>query len=401
MKRILLILFFLVSAVSAIAQDDYDVYTPKVYAPLQYSPKATFRFTPRPFSATSVAATVQNLKTFIEKTKAYPELKTEYRGDWNDYVTLAAKYLAKGKPMEYIGNRKQMKYFPEDWAFLDRHIYDSELTAKKQKEKKSVRDSIAFRTSFVRDSTLARESFVKDSLLARRRFETDSLYRANFRKVNHYDYVLFDGPHGNPKLCYRKGKIIDGKIYNEAGLLEKEYKGGRLVHDYEYSDWYVKSIQNSSFDRDRILKNYSDFYCDDKILRRKSYYVSGEAVRERRVDREEYYNANGVVTKEVQYGGLTDDGIDYEVVFLSYFPDNKTVKTQQVTYHEEYDIRRMGNVAIMEFFSDGNRKQTKKYRKVNSGKLIIKEIWTYKDGYANVEYYDFDGNLERRTTETL
>lgn len=229
MKRIILILSFIASFIPATAQQEfdlhtqkintqlqvkgiseipdftnvqknYDVYVPIVYVPLHYRPKATFRFNPKPYSEPRVDATVDNLKLFLEKAKAYPKMKVEYSGDWNDYVEIAAKYLAKGKSTEYIGDKKHMKYFQKDWALLDRYIYDEKFMVNKQREEQSINDSIASRTKFVSDSLEARHNFVKDSIAARMKFVEDSLYRENYRKTHHYDHVVFDGPHGEPVL---------------------------------------------------------------------------------------------------------------------------------------------------------------------------------------------------------
>ncbi|MGM9736978.1 MAG: hypothetical protein ACI3ZT_01030 [Candidatus Cryptobacteroides sp.] len=397
MKRIFLILLFIASVIPAMAQKDFDIYVPKEYAPLHYRPYTTFRFTPEPYREANVIATVQKLKEFLIKTKAYPELYTEYKGDRNDYVTIAAKYLAKGKAFEYeyIGDKKQMKYFQEDWLFLDRYIYDEKMMANKQAAEKSINDSIAFRTKFVSDSLAARQTFVKDSLAARTEFVEDSLYRANYRKIHHYDHVVFDGPHGEPLLCYRRGKIIDGKIFNEYGLVSKVYKDGELIHDYEYSNEYLHSINvigdsypTGGFD--------DGVQIHDKVRRMRTFYYF---FYPERINYILYYNADGLDEKKIVYDNNGD--IKYEIEYLSYYPDDKTVKTETVTYYKESDISYNGNYKIIDFFSDGSKKKAILFRKLKSGELIIKEIWTYRNGFADVEYYDFNGNLERQSTEIL
>ena len=79
---------------------------------------------------------------------------------------------------------------------------------------------------------------------------TDSIYRADYRKRNNYDYVVFDGPHGAPQLCYRRGKIIEGNTYNSEGKVEKCYENGKLVHDYTYS--YGVEHYDGSYDYDVV-----------------------------------------------------------------------------------------------------------------------------------------------------
>ena len=406
MKRFSFFVLFLLpelylSAQTASDQNNYDKYQPREYTPMRYFPKSTGGpLVIRPYTHEPVVPTAKKLYTFINQTKStHPELKSTYKGDWNAYVDLCAKYMARGRDYENLSKKKQMKYFQEDWELLDRSLYDDDYQARKEAKERSIKDSLARRDRFVSDSIQFRTAFVKDSLAGRRKFVDDSLYRADYRKKHNYDYVVFDGPHGEPRLCYRNGKLIDGKIYNEYGLLEKEYKGGRLIYDCEYSDWYSKAIKDEHFDRGR---DHSSFYIYDKILRRKRYYYSGNDVREGRIGRDEYYNAAGLLTKKIGYEYIDYEYLDKMIIdYLEYYPDNKTVKRQKVTYFSDSDISRMGNVAVMDFFSNGSRRQTKKYRKLSSGNLIIKEIWTYRDGYADVEYYDFDGNLERRSTEYL
>lgn len=277
-------------------QKNYDVYVPIVYVPLRYRPKATFRYNPKPYSEPRVDATVDNLKLFLERAKAYPKIKAELKGDWNDYVEIAAKYLAKGKSTEYIGDKKHMKYFQKDWAPLDRYIYDEKFMVNKQRVKQSINDSIAFRTKFVSDSPDARQNFVKDSIAARMKFVEDSLYRENYQKTHHYDHVVFDGPHGEPQLCYRKGKIIDGKIFNEYGLVSKVYKDGELIHDYEYSNLYLRLIKATS---DSYPTGGSDdgVQIHDRVKRIRTFF---EYDYPETIDYVLYYDADGLDEKKIE-----------------------------------------------------------------------------------------------------
>lgn len=66
-------------------------------------------------------------------------------------------------------------------------------------------------------------------------------------------------------------KIIDGKIYNEYGLVSKVYKDGELIHDYEYSNLYLRLIKATS-DSYPTGGFYGGVQIQDKVRRMRTFF---------------------------------------------------------------------------------------------------------------------------------
>ena len=380
MKRILFVVCAFIS-LCAKAQVDYDrfefdAYKPKPYKPLVYCPKETGApFLNLPYSEKEIIRTVGELSVFYDLSLSYPEVSKSYSGDLAEYKKLLDKYLQKGDKDKNIGNKKQMKYFREDWTRLDKFFYYQELESERLRKEKAVADSIAYREKFVRDSLVIRDRFVQDSLLARQAyvkdsiesreiFVRDSLYRDGIRKKGGYDYVEFFGPHGVPVRCYRNGKLIDGSTYtsSEGEVLEKEYKNGVLIVERTY-------------DRASNLKSVA------------------------------YIDENGSKKRAIRYG---DDGEPSSLTIWGYYPDGKTKKTASTYYYTGSELSGQppkGKTYVEEYYSDGEKKEMRYYRaQSEGGKLYKKEIPHFKmtsfgyGGYFETIYYDFDGKYERTET---
>lgn len=386
MKNTLVVLLSLVS-VCAFAQVDYDKYTPKKYSPKQYIPISTGApLEILPYEEMETVATVENLVSLIDRIEKHPEMQSQLLGNLAEYKKLASKYMDKGKQNENVGKKKSMKHFQEDWILLDRYIYERNCESARMKKESSVRDSLSHRKRFVEDSLKLRESFVNDSLTARNTFIEDSLYRADFRKKGNYDYVEFDGPHGKPGLCYRKGKIVDGTTYNQYGLVEKVYWHGELIQDYSYNDEYLVIAKKKD---DFNNKGFPEVY--DHVKNAKTIYtLSGSAILS-----VEYYDMRGIRIKRISY----EDGSPDSETQYTYFPDNKTVKqSTYVDYHPSSDS--LGETVVTDYYSDGNERQYRVYRTLSNGNRVLRKAIIKKDGYDVIEYYDFNGEFERSETKS-
>ena len=381
MKRILAVLLTLLP-ICSLAQVDYDKYIPEQYYPESFIPNFFRRNLRLPrYQEKQVSPTVIELKTLLEKSDQFPEVQRQFLGDLTEYNKLVTRYQKRGKLNEDIGKNKAMAHFQEDWTALDKFLFAKECRAI------VVRDSLAWRDQFVRDSLERRKEFVADSLEARESFVTDSLYRDAFRKEGNYDYVKFDGPGGRPILCYRDGKIIDGKTYNSSGLVEKVYEDGVLIHDYQYSEDYIRDKDKDPVGFDVISTSIytTSHYVYDAAQKQKTYYTN---VKEKKIDKIEYFDDEDINYKSVYY----ESGEPYLEVYIEYYPDKKTHK-------------RIGRIklktdetSLSDYYSDGTIKETRYYRAESEGGAI-KRREIQRDGYEVIEYYDFNGHFERQETK--
>lgn len=396
MKRILALVLIL-APLFCRAQTDYDTYVPMAYSPMEYRPMYTgepLQF--QPYQDKTVTPTVAELKRFLERTQKYPDMKVKYKGGWDNYVDLASRYLAKGQYDRDLSNSPKMKHFQRDWTLLDHRYYEEELNSKTEAKKKMMRDSLAARQRFVNDSVSFRRTFVKDSTQARDTFVQDSVYRAGYRNRYGFDYVAFDGPHGEPLLCYRGGKLIQGKTFNEYGLIEKIYRDGKLVNRFQYNDAFLYRAGKSN----KSVSWSDDAYIDDSVQSHRLYYSSP---RDSEIDKIFMYGKNNKPTKAFFYGRGVYYKPDVDAAYYpnpertetyTYHPDNKTISTVKKYYKTE------DRIEYYEHYSDGTRKQMTEYRHSPYGGYTVKLIRTYEDGYNVVQYFDFDGKLERRVTES-
>ena len=115
-KFVALFLFVLLSAF-AFGQDKYDIYEPLLYEPDVYVPKDTGApLDMHPYVDTTVHADLSSLVDFIDLSKKYPDSIREYDGDFQRYIKLASKLLAKDKPLyDDLSHKKSMRYFTSDW----------------------------------------------------------------------------------------------------------------------------------------------------------------------------------------------------------------------------------------------------------------------------------------------
>lgn len=382
MKRLFTILFVLMPFY-ALAQVDFDKYVPQEYYPKHYLPKSTGApLEILPYQEKRVSPSIKNLKLLIDRTENSPEIREKLIVDWIYYNDLYYKTKANGKS-ESLGKKKNMKHFQEDWTTVDRYYYEKECESKKRTKENRIRDSISFRNSFVEDSLQTRISFVKDSIQGRITFVEDSLYRADYRKKGNYDYVVFDGPHGNPVLCYKKGKAYDGKSFNNYGLVEKEYKAGVLIHDYSYDDNYLVAIGKEKGKVKALPKVYDAIEKVNYV-----YTYDGSAVLDK-----DYYDSKGVLFKEISYS----DDRPFSVTSFTYFPDNKTIKQRIVQYYDA--LADSIDYVVTEYYSDKTEKQRKEFMTLSNGKRVLRKVVIKKDGYEIIEYYGFDGEFERRETK--
>lgn len=380
MKKILFFCLLFIAPVFALAQSDYDRYIPIKETPMVYEPLSTGEpLHILPYEEIQVLPTVAQLKTMVEHYNEYPELRQGLLGNWEEYNKLLTKYESKGKLEENIGRKKPMKHFQEDWTTIDRFLYERDCKAKIEAKEKSIRDSLLFREKFVSDSLAKRKGFIKDSLEARTIFVNDSLYRANFRKKGNYDLVEFDSPHGEPVRCYRRGKLIDGKTYNNYGLLEKEYKNGVLIHDYTYNKEYLFVSGKIPEFNDRGFPMMYD--SAERVNYR--YTLTGKALLDK-----EFLDEDGVILSEINYKGGEPT---YKVTY-TYYPDRKTVKLRDTVPLQG------GDSWTTEYYSDGKVKEMRYYWANPSGARVVKERVIIKDGYDLIEHYDFDGKFERSET---
>ena len=389
MKRVLAIILALMP-ISSFAQIDYDKYVPLTYSPMPYTPKSTGApLEILPYQEESVIPSLFNLKLLLDRTENSPEIREMLIVDWKKYNELYIKTMANGIN-EYLGKKKNMKHFQEDWTTVDRYYYERDCEAKKLAKEQRIIDSVSFRNSFVKDSLIARDAFLIDSVQARKTFIEDSLYRVNYRKEGNYDYVEFDGPHGRPTLCYRKGKVIDGKTYNKFGFIEKEYKDGVLRHDYKYSDDFLKDW-NKERERNNgtsLMDYVRSHYIHDVAQRIKFYY---QDVKKKRIYCADYLDNDGIAYRCIYYD-FDYSGKPYLDVEMEYYPDRRTYKKVLKKHLET------GETNVSDYYSDGSLKETRYYRSESMGGAI-KRREIKRDGYMVIEYYDFDGKLERRETE--
>lgn len=371
MRKVVALFLFVLLSAFAFGQDKYDIYEPLLYEPDVYVPKDTGApLDMHPYVDTTVHADLSSLVDFIDLSKKYPDSIREYDGDFQRYIKLASKLLAKDKPLyDDLSHKKSMRYFTSDWNKVKYLKFKADSIDRVSVKERLIRDSIAARRDFVADSLKRRTEFVRDSIGARNIFVTDSIYRADYRKRNNYDYVVFDGPHGAPQLCYRRGKIIEGNTYNSEGKVEKCYENGKLVHDYTYS--YGVEHYDGSYDYDVV----------DSVEKKLYRYKYGKLYRI------ESFDNNGRIWKYVQCD--KDGNSEYEVKYTSFYPDNKTIKKKEKRYLKGNEI-----LVVSEYYSDGKIKQQTFYRKVAPWDYrISKRINAEND---RVEYYDFDENLERK-----
>ena len=341
------------------AQDDYDIYKA-----LEYTPKSGgSEIHIQPFRHEYAKSNLGNLVAFIRIANNYQDAINYFQGNYDEYVNLASKQLARNKSdLTDLSGKKQMKYFQKDWNTVQYRAYqaDSANTVCRKKEMSA-------------DSIKCREDFVRDSLAQREVFMQDSLYRANFRKRNRYDYVVFDGPHGDPKLCYRNGKIINGKIYNADGNLEKCYADGKLIHDYSYGPAW----------------DYQGGHIVYDAVERKEYCYSHYKTDYQSLARMRIFNENGGLLNEIWYDGNGNKTLEWYT--QSFYPDGKTTKIQW-----RYDYEETGtDYYCIEYYSNGSGKFQKKFRCLPSGEHRVEAIYYYSSG--ETEYYDYNGRLERTT----
>lgn len=379
MKKFVFVLSALLISANVPAQDNFDVYEAEKYSPMRYVPS---KYLPagssapehvQSFKQSAARCDLGTLKKFIHLTNESRGAVAAYYGNYDDYIDLAARMLAKRKPdTEDLSGKRQMRFFQRDWNGLHYWKYRQDSTEYQISLDKWRQCNALARDKFVQDSLEYRKCFVSDSLGRREKFLSDSLYRADFRVRNNYDHVVFDAPHGQPVLCYRNGNLIDGRFYNADGKLERVYENGKLVHNYTYSKDYrsqfgVKDVIYDSVERKRYYKN------EDKL------------------DKMEILNDLGAVIKCIEYDGSGDPIYEESSIF---YPDRKTTKKKERKYSKD------GELVVFEYYSDGKVKQSSSYRKMGPYNYVIRRKVTFKDGYSVVEYYDFDGKLERTETDS-
>ena len=406
MRKVVVLFTMVLASTYMLAQeqpsDEYDIYTPMIYHPRVYSDLGPYQPVPiAHFKENIYDCDLRNLETFIRMSNACDIDKYQFSGVFKDYVDLAAKMRAKGKGGGTdLSNKRQMRYFQHDCNRLQYWKYQQDSIKKVEEKVKWDRDYAAARSRFVRDSLECRDYFVADSLRYRKEFLSDSLYRVEFRKKNNYDYVEFDGPHGQPICCYRHGKLVDGELYDSNGRLEKVYSNGKLIHNYSYSKessglFYqndVMVIQDSVegkryyqngdvVEKEEILNEHGD------VVERKQYSKSGEVL-----EKVETFNEYGVVKNCVKYDSAGN--LDYEESTI-FYPDNKTPKRTERKYAKGID-----DLVAFEYFTDGELKQCSYYRKVAKWDYrCIKKVKFDGSAFSTVEYYDYDGKLERTETK--
>ena len=364
---------------------DYDKYIPKEYSPMKYQPQRTIQLEIFPYQEKHAGTTVMDLYEMLVRARHSPEIISQFKGDWQQYVKLIEKYNKKGKLDEDVRKKKAMLHYQEDWTTVDRFFYEKECESKRQAREKSIKDSIYYRNLFVDDSLRYRKSFVSDSILARKHFVEDSLYRADYRKKGNYDYVEFDGPHGKPGLCYRKGKIVDGKTYNVYGLEEKVYENGIVIHDFSYSDGYLVMVKKKE---DNEAKDGTWIY--DSVDNVRWNYSDVNSLYSK-----EKYDSEGLLVVIVNYKNNEPE----ETHYYSYYPDKERIK-QKIVIERHPSYKSLGDCTIYDYYSDGTLKQSREYMTRSDGPRVLRRVRIPKDGYSIIEYYDYDGKLERRETKT-
>ena len=239
-------------------------------------------------------------------------------------------------------------------------------------------------------------AFVQDSLKYREQFVSDSLYRAEYCKKNNYDKVDWSAPHGDPIMCYRNGKIIDGKLLDNLGRLLKEWKNGRLEHDMSYShdsDWrtiYDKVERSESFYRQGDF-SYKIWY--DSAGREVKKLVGGLS--------EPYYKLTSYYKdgskKTFTICDKNEDVVREEEYY--YFQDGKskivTVKYSEDTY-PPFSRLSAPVKEIEEYYSNGTLSSASTYCSYDNGKSFVIACRSKHDGtgWADVFYYDRNGEFE-------
>ena len=393
MKRNLL--FLVVLFPLSISAQDYDKYIPMNYTPARYWPKQPTDNDTNDMVAVP-SQTLGNLYKFISLTKQYPNLKSSYLGKWEKYTGLYEKLINK-ESWDYVIKNGQMRYFQHDWDILYQYNRDYQRDL-------FIKDSLAFRKAFVSDSTRARKEFLLDSLKFRHKFVQDSIYRDAYCINNNYDYVVFDGPHGKPILCFRGGKPINGYTRNKYNLPETVYENGVITHEYTYSAEYLYKLKKITSDERNVMareRDNRDFYntwyisyayedwhysfIHDEIQHSVSYY-KGTSLCEVM-----YYEKRGERIIPIKRQEILADKISKEILF-TYFSDNSTISKTVEYSHSPYEKMR-----VIEYYSSGVVKNVKEYQKnSDTQKYVLRMVSTHMDGYSIVEEYDFDGNFERR-----
>ena len=365
--------------------DFYDVYRPKHYSPMEYSPQTVAgRENIKQYCLPAVSSNMETLEKFLSLVDNNPGSDSLLYVSYGDYHAFYEKLLKKKvKRDESLDKKKQMRHFEEDFREVDYYLFKRDSVNLMYQINMGIQDSLSYRAKFVSDSVRSRESFIKDSINYRNEFVEDSLYRDDFRKKNNYDYVEFASSYGPPVLCYRNGKIVDGKIVKN-GLLLKEYKNGKLIHDYDYSKKYIEKHSNSGA---WVMKD--DAYVFDKIKNIRTYY-DGLGLGNYNISKIDYFNKDGSVFKTEEYTG---GKLSKSSVF-KYYPDKKTKQEEEI-----YDTK-VGELYVFSYYSDGALKQANTYRKdINSNSFIIKRVVIVKDGYNIINYYDYNGRIERTETK--
>lgn len=229
MKKFVFVLAALLISANVPAQDNFDVYeaeeysyeaykaeeySPIKYVQSKYLPLGSHA--PKPvqsFKQSAVRCDLGTLKKFIHLTNKSRGAVAVYHGNYDGYIDLAARMLAKRKPdTEDLSGKRRMRFFQEDWnglhywkyrqdsaeyqIALDKWVQCNAVARDKfiqdslEHRKRFVSDSIGHREKFMADSLAYRKRFVSDSLDRREKFLADSLYRADFRVRNNYDYVF-------------------------------------------------------------------------------------------------------------------------------------------------------------------------------------------------------------------
>ncbi len=399
MKRVeLVILGLFLWFVCAAQIDDMDRYVPKEYIPLEYHPESSLLHMNRRVKQFRPIDTVpidsNGLKQFVHLSNENNEIKEQYKLEFSKYIDIAAKAQARGKEPSW--KKKEKKAYQQDYRLLEYRLYQKDSMKIVHDRQCFIQDSLAKRNTFITDSLKRRRRFVEDSLKKREVFVKDSLYRAQFCIKNHYDRVVWSAPHGEPLMCYRKGKLIEGKTYNDKGQILKEWKNGRLIHNYEYSEeWSWGSGCRIVEDKtERTKTEYKLKNSDDTVgeFYRKEWYDSSERVVKT-------LNNEGQYTKITYYpNGEEKTKIKYDIKGKvlrrrenTYSPDGKSVVTE-FNYEES-----VPDQEVTEYFSDGKWAKTSRYKSYDNGRtFVLRKVREY-DGpnSTKVYHYDRNGKFER------
>ena len=395
----------------------WDIYSPEKYTPDKYVPLTTDRpKTIPPYKAKNVTGTLDELKEFIHLSNQNSSIKESFLLDYSRYIDIAAKSSVKGTSPSW--KNKELNAFIKDYRLLEYYVYRRDSINSVNERTKFVKDSLKKRALFYSDSLEKRMTFYQDSLKCREQFVNDSLYRAEYRKKNKYDKVEWSAPHGVPILCYRNGKLIDGKLLDDKGRLLKEWKDGKLIHDYTFStddycieigkvclsrtdkvEWTKEFFKHwSDMDQGRFIeKKYYDF--EGREIRSITsggsheidYYSSGEKKMERVRDKD------GQIIKEFSYypsGGektwnWTDYKGDRHMGSRTYSSDGKSIRTSTIY---PSDTNECVSRTIDEYYSNGSLSKSSEYQSYNHGKTFVLRTLRKYDGTGWVDEYNFDRN---------